>query len=123
MKRVHNDVGEAHLLSAVPVAEPVKSRKRKTEAQEAPAGERKAPTKPTQQQSSKKFSTKPLIEEWQEHYQALQGILRGMAAPEDYRTLGHISEMQKHSAEMAKITSQLVSASKPVTKKEHTSGD
>lgn len=112
MKRVHGDVGEVPPLPALPAAEPLKSRKRKTEAQEAPAAERKAPSKPAQQPNSRKISTKPLLDEWQEHYQAMQGILQGMVAPGDYRNLSHIDEMQKHSSEMAKITTQLVSAPK-----------
>ncbi|ATY64489.1 C2H2 finger domain-containing [Cordyceps militaris] len=127
MKRVHNDVGDVPAPAPAPVVNPAKGRKRKNETQEAPVVERKVPTKPTQQQSARKNSTKPLLDEWQDHYQALQGILQGMVAPGDHRNIVQLDEVQKRSVEMAKITSQLVSVSKlprdTESKKGYNSGD
>ncbi|KAM3471999.1 hypothetical protein MY5147_005538 [Beauveria neobassiana] len=127
MKRVHNDVGDVPAPVPVPSTNAAKGRKRKNETQETAAVERKAPTKPTQQQSARKSSTKPLLDEWQEHYQALQGILQSMVAPADQRNIMQLGEMQKRSAEMANITSQLVSVTKQPrdgdSKKLYNSGD
>lgn len=128
MKRVHNDVGEVPAPAGpVPSASSAKGRKRKNETQEAATGDRKAPPKPTQQPSARKPATKPLLDEWQDHYQAVQGILEGMVAPGDHRNLSQLDEMQKRSVEMAKITSQLVSSSKSPrdadSKKVYSTGD
>ncbi|TQV99881.1 C2H2 finger domain-containing protein [Cordyceps javanica] len=127
MKRVHNDVGDVPAPAPAPSVNPAKGRKRKNETQEVAVSERKAPTKPTQQQSARKNSTKPLLDEWQDHYQALQSILQGMVAPGDHRNISQLDEVQKRSVEMAKITSQLVSASKlprdTDSKKIYNSGD
>ncbi|OAR02291.1 hypothetical protein LLEC1_03645 [Akanthomyces lecanii] len=113
MKRVHNDVGEvAAAPGPAPSASSAKGRKRRNETQEAAPSERKAPPKPTQQPSARKPTTKPLLDEWQDHYHAVQGILQSMVAPGDQRNISQLDEMQHRSVEMAKITSQLVSASK-----------
>ncbi|KAJ3479984.1 hypothetical protein NLG97_g8175 [Lecanicillium saksenae] len=130
MKRVHNDNGDAAAPGPIPTADPAKGRKRKNETQEVATVERKAPPKPTPQQqqqvSSRKPSAKPLVDQWKENYEAMQTIIQGMVAPGDVKNLIQLEQVQKHTVVMAKITSQLVAASKPSrdadSKKVYTSG-
>jgi len=110
MKRVHNDHGSAggSPPSAAPGAQSsTKGRKRKTDVPEPQAtSTRKAsvkslPVEPVQ------ATAKPLLDQWLDHRRAVEGMIRGLHKPEDSRNLQQITEVQKHLAAMAKVTTEL----------------
>lgn len=112
MKRVHNDHGSSSGGSppaALPVAQPAsKGRKRKTEGSDAQTtASRKASQKSATPKDTKLSTTKPLLDQWMDHRNAVEELLRGLNKPEDARNIQQISEMQARLVAMTKVTTDL----------------
>lgn len=109
MKRVHNDHGSTGGSPPSASQQSTKGRKRKTDIQEPPApNARKTTVKTLPTPQASRVSAKPLIDEWLEHRQAVESILRsGLNTPEDIGNIGHITRVKEHLAAMAKMTTDL----------------
>lgn len=111
MKRVHNDHGSAGASPpSASVAQPsTKGRKRKTDVPELQqtASTRKATVKTMPAAEPVQAAAKPLLEQWLDHRQAVEGMVRELSKPDDSRNLEQINEVQKHLAAMAKMTTEL----------------
>lgn len=117
MKRVHNDSGPVGGAIAVPgpaaspslpAAQPTnKGRKRKPEPTEAVPTERKAAQRTPATVNPKPDPLKPLLEQWEEHHRSMQNLFQGLNMPGDSRNLDHLREVQRRSAEMAKISIEI----------------
>jgi hypothetical protein len=106
MKRVHNDHGSAGASPPSAAQQSTKGRKRKTDVQEpqAPTA-RKANVKTLPTAQASRVSAKPLIEEWLEHRQAVESIIRsGLNTPDDIGNITQITRVKEHLAAMAKMT-------------------
>lgn len=109
MKRVHNDRGSAGgSPPSAPVQPVAKGRKRKPDVPETQAASsRKASVKTMPLPDNKPAAAKPLMEQWVDHYQVVQDMVRGFDKPEGARTIHQISEVQRHLEDMAKMASDM----------------
>ncbi|WYZ40130.1 hypothetical protein EsH8_IV_000471 [Colletotrichum jinshuiense] len=107
MRRVHNDNGAPGSPTiASHGQQSSKGRKRKDAPKAGPApASRKATAKTAVVEAAAKEeqSSKPLIEEWMSHRQALEDIIRGMTQPEDARNVQLIKDAHNHLSAMGKI--------------------
>ncbi|KAF9877334.1 C2H2 transcription factor [Colletotrichum karsti] len=112
MRRVHNDNGAPGSPTNASVGQQSsKSRKRKDapKAGSAPSS-RKVTAKPAVVEvaiKEEEQSSKPLIEEWLSHRQALENIIRDFAQPEDVKNVQLIKDAHSHLAAMGKIGNTL----------------
>ncbi|OHW93527.1 hypothetical protein CSPAE12_07767 [Colletotrichum incanum] len=121
MRRVHNDNGvPGSPTSTSNGQQSSKGRKRKDAPKAvgpAPPS-RKVPAKAAIVEAAAKEeqSSKPLIDEWMSHRQALEDIVRGLNQPEDTRNPQLIQDAQNHLSAMGKIGHNL-SPSQPMDAK------
>ncbi|OLN81480.1 hypothetical protein CCHL11_09055 [Colletotrichum chlorophyti] len=119
MRRVHNDNGVpgSPTNSNVSQGQSSKGRKRKDAPKAAPAAapSRKATAKVAVVEAAAKEepSSKPLIDEWMAHRQALEDLVRGLTQPEDMKNVHLIKEAHNHLSAMGKI-GQSLSPSQPM---------
>ncbi|CEJ81943.1 Putative Zinc c2h2 finger domain containing protein [[Torrubiella] hemipterigena] len=119
MKRVHNDKTDDLGQDLSPTSGSAKGRKRKSDAQDSAMGSRKA----AQSMPPPKLPadpTRPLLQRWESHYKAMQGLLEDIATPGDGKAMKQIFEMQRRSSEMAKINAELANLTRAKT--QNTSG-
>lgn len=119
MKRVHNDKADDLGQDMSPTSASAKGRKRKSETQDSVLSSRKA----SQSMPPPKLPedpAKPLLQRWQDHYKAMQGLLEDISTPGDGKAMKQIVELQKRSSEMARINTELAALTK--SKSQNTSG-
>lgn len=112
MRRVHNDKGLDAILPASPPAPATRGRKRKTVPSEQAVSSRKLTQRATPAKAPQD-PTKPLLHQWQEHHKALRSLLDAMGNPRDPKMVKSIAELQRRSAELAKINMELMALTKP----------
>ncbi|KAJ0282055.1 hypothetical protein CBS470a_008000 [Colletotrichum nupharicola] len=107
MRRVHNDNGVPGSPNTASSGQQVaKGRKRKDAPKAAPTpASRKVTAKAAIVEAAIKEeqSTKPLIDEWMSHRQALEDLVRGFTNPEDVKNLQLIKDAHNHLSAMGKI--------------------
>ncbi|KAF6839741.1 C2H2 transcription factor [Colletotrichum plurivorum] len=108
MRRVHNDNGApGSPTTASTGQQSSKGRKRKDAPKAAgpAAPSRKVTAKAAVVEAAAKEeqSSKPLIDEWLSHRQALEDIVRGLTQPEDVKNAQLIKDAQNHLSAMGKI--------------------
>ena len=84
-----------------------KNRKKKVEVAEAPSSGIRKATPKALPPKVKQAIVKPLLEQWVDHRNAVEEMLRGLEKPEDARNIYQITEMQKHLLAMSKMTTDM----------------
>ncbi|KAK2050700.1 C2H2 transcription factor [Colletotrichum somersetense] len=121
MRRVHNDNGvPGSPTSTSNGQQSSKGRKRKDAPKAVgpvpPSRKVTAKAAAVEAAAKEEQSSKPLIEEWMAHRQALEDIVRGLNQPEDTRNVQLIQDAQNHLSAMGKIGHNL-SPSQPMDAK------
>ncbi|KAK1971861.1 C2H2 transcription factor [Colletotrichum sublineola] len=121
MRRVHNDNGvPGSPTSASNGQQSSKGRKRKDAPKVIgpvpPSRKVTAKAAAVEAAAKEEQSSKPLIEEWMAHRQALEDIVRGLNQPEDTKNAQLILDAQNHLSAMGKIGHNL-SPSQPMDAK------
>ena len=117
MRRVHNDSGASLNMAGSPptqpaASQPAKGRKRKSKDSDQGSSSRKQAARSAAHvadaAAALKAMEQPMINDWNDHKQALQNYLQEYSVPDDVKHLDHIVAARDHLEAMGKISQKLL---------------